>query len=322
MEVKPEYITIALCTCNRQTMLRGALESLVSLNTTPEFKYEIVIVDDASTDGTPSVAKSIRDKSPIQIQYFRHDINKGVAAARNQCVRMARGTWIAFFDDDEIADPDWLTNLIATARATGADCVGGPYLVRLPGRTLPASLRRMLGENPIMRKRLPRRLVLDPRRRQNAMAAAMGTGNVLISRQLFEQIGMFCETLRRGEDIQFFLRAHRQGAKFAIAPDAIIHHVIPAERLKPEHLLSAADRGGKVNCQMDVEVAGIALTLWTATMRCAHLVLWTLPGLLAFSLLRDRDRALGKQCSARFAAGYLATMVNFAFRHVVAGRAS
>ena len=177
--------------------------------------------------------------SPVEIRYLRHNQNNGVAAARNTCVRRARGSWIAFFDDDQIADANWLANLKATADLTHADCVAGPCVPVASGSPLPLSIRRTLGDNPLLWRRRGR-LHSRPHQRLKATPAAIGTGNVLIRKALFGEIGAFKETLRRGEDMEFFLRAERHGAKIVTAPDAIIYHVVLDERMAPEVLLSGS----------------------------------------------------------------------------------
>lgn len=307
-------VTVVLCTFNRQEMLRAALKSLFNLRTGPDFGYEILIVDDGSTDETAAVVGSMMNSSPIELRYIRQD-NGGVATARNTGVRHARGNWIAFFDDDELADRDWLVQLVAVANSTNADCVGGPSLLMLPGQSdisLPQTIRRLLGENPVMRERLPgRRWGSDPRRHQNAVP---GTGNALVRKELFDRIGLFSNAQPYGEDLQFFRRAQKIGARFATAPDAIIHQVIPASRLTSDYLLALAGKGGASQGQIDAEVTGAAPALWRAGMRFAHLTFWTLPGLLAFSLLLDKNRVLSKKCSARFAINYLAAVAAGAWR--------
>ena len=128
------HVTVAVCTFNRQQLLKPALESLMHLRTNPSFDYDIVLVDDASTDGTLAVAHSMQALSPVEFHYLQHIQNMGVAAARNTCIQNARGEWVAFFDDDQIADQNWLINLLTTAKATGADCIGGSYHILLePG---------------------------------------------------------------------------------------------------------------------------------------------------------------------------------------------
>ena len=109
-------------------MLRAALESLTRLRTQPEFDYEVLVVDDGSTDETARVVQSVMDTSVVDIRYLRQE-NRGIAGARNTGVFHARGSWVAFFDDDQLAEPDWLVHLLAAASSSGADCVGGPALL-------------------------------------------------------------------------------------------------------------------------------------------------------------------------------------------------
>jgi hypothetical protein len=160
-----------------------------------------------------------------------------------------------------------------------------------------------------MQRSLPRGFVLDPRRRQNAMSAAFGTGNVLIRRSLFGRVGMFSESRRRGEDIEFFLRAYKAGASFAVAPNATIYHVIPPQRLAADHLLRASRFGGAMHGQIEVEVLGRVQACWKGVMRFAHLGLVTVPGLLRAYVRRDHADLLGRQCAARFAVAYLCAIV-------------
>src|SRR5206468_3209731 len=122
------------------------------------------------------------------------------------------------------------------------------------GEPLPRSISRVVGGNPIQCRRA-RRSSLDPRRWLNA--TSIGTGNVLVRTKLFEEIGPFSESLRRGEDMEFFLRAYRQGAAIALAPNAIIYHIVSDERLAPEMLLGAATRGGLVRAEVELSVFGV-----------------------------------------------------------------
>lgn len=309
------HITVGVCTHNRQEMLHAALMSLVNLRRTPSFSFDIVVVDDASSDRTADCVSSAANGSTVPIHYYRHDVNRGVAAARNTCIRQAQGNWIAFFDDDEIADEAWLVSLLETAQRTAADCIAGPYLVKVAGRTPPACIRRLVGEHPVMQKPLPDRRPLDPRRSQARIPAAIGTGNVLIRKSLFERVGMFSEDYRRGEDIHFFMRAQLSGARFAVAPNAIIYHIVPPDRLESHRLMGAADLGGAVNGAIDVEVSGVKAALKTAVMRAAHLMIWTVPNLIITWMMRDRDRTLGRICSARFARSYIRTVLSAVNQH-------
>src|SRR5690349_14582285 len=100
-------ITIVVCTYNRSAMLRDALRSLYDLRTAGEFTYEVLVVDNNSPDDTPAAIEQCSRESRALLRGVR-ETKPGVAAARNRGVREAHGEWIAFFDDDQIADADWL----------------------------------------------------------------------------------------------------------------------------------------------------------------------------------------------------------------------
>src|SRR4051812_39955213 len=116
-------ISIVVCTQNRAEMLRGALASLYDLATSG-FTYEIVVIDNGSRDHTPEViaACAAESKNPLR---GVHEPEKGIVPARNRGIRESRGRWIAFFDDDQLADRGWLTELYRGANERRCRVVGG-----------------------------------------------------------------------------------------------------------------------------------------------------------------------------------------------------
>jgi glycosyltransferase involved in cell wall biosynthesis len=84
--------------------------------------FEVVIVDDGSTDDSPAIAAYLAKADP-RIRYFRHAANKGAQAARNTGIQAARGSWIAFLDSDDEWLPDSLAIRLELARRTGAEVV-------------------------------------------------------------------------------------------------------------------------------------------------------------------------------------------------------
>src|SRR6476661_2567590 len=102
-------ISIVVCTQNRAEMLRGALASLYDLSTNG-FTYEAVVIDSGSKDHTQQViAKAaVESRHPLRCVF---EPEKGIVPARNRGLREARGHWIAFFDDDQLADGQWLAEL-------------------------------------------------------------------------------------------------------------------------------------------------------------------------------------------------------------------
>ncbi len=296
-------VTVVVCTYNRAASLRSALKSLVDLTTDGTFEYEIVVVDDGSTDSTRESVRSIADETCIDVRYARGD-HSGVAAARNFGIINARGDWVAFFDDDQLATPEWLLSLMRVAKATNAECVGGPYLLILPPENelvLTSWLRSLLGQNPLMLEAQPQhRARLDPRR-----GAIPGTGNALVRKALFGRIGMFSQALHAGEDLEFFSRAQRSGAKLSVTADAIVYHVIPPERLAPIYLLTLAAQNGRSAGEIDARVAGVGRALWIAALRLLHLSLWILPRMLFHLVMRNQGQLLSVRCAGRYTVQYI-----------------
>ena len=152
-KVKP-LISVIVCSYNREETLREALRSLVNQETKGEFIFEILVVDDASTDNTKNVVKDIDSSSCIPIKYVLEK-GRGIPYARNRGIREVQAEWIAFFDDDQLAEPDWLWWLFKTASETGGHIIGGVRRLKLMQdqelRLGPMS-REILGENIMAKK--------------------------------------------------------------------------------------------------------------------------------------------------------------------------
>src|SRR5262249_25255030 len=101
-QVMPK-VSVIIITYNRAQYLQRAIRSV--LNQTFQ-DFEIVVVDDASTDETPEVVKAFSDP---KIRYFRHPINRQEAGSRNTAIQNARAEYVAFLDDDDL----WLPQKLA-----------------------------------------------------------------------------------------------------------------------------------------------------------------------------------------------------------------
>jgi len=222
-------ISVNVCTYNRAEMLHGALESLICQEMDGKFSYEIVVVDNASTDDTKAVIEKVATNSPVSVRYILEE-EKGVAKARNRVVKESQGNWIAFFDDDELAERDWLKNLFDIALKKGADCVGGPVFLRLPEQKLSRltpTLRSILGN-----------VQYGNKERRCNLTTTIGTCNALIKKTVFDIVGNFDNTLTRGgEDLDFFCRVFRAGFEIWYTPKAKVYHIVPSYRLKYSTIL-------------------------------------------------------------------------------------
>ena len=118
------HISAVICTYNRADCLARAIKSLVN-QTLPKENYEILIVDNASTDSTKDIIR--REFSGVpNLSYFYEPV-LGIARARNTGWNNAKGTYVCYLDDDAVASPEWLEKIIEVFRTTTLKigCVGG-----------------------------------------------------------------------------------------------------------------------------------------------------------------------------------------------------
>jgi len=280
--------TIVVCTYNRAEMLRDALRSLSKLRVPDGTTMEILVVDNASTDHTPQVVAEIATRTPLPMRLVR-EARQGVVFARNRGVAEAAGEWIAFFDDDQLADENWLVELHRAARKKGVHSVGGAVRLHFPdgtNRRLSPVCRMLLGET--VGRNSPR--FYDHR-------FTPGTGNLMVHRSVFEQVGLFNpEFTDRGEDTDLFLRMSAAGIDAWYTPTAVVHHVTPPERLTDESLLRLSR----------MTAVGMAEDERQAVGRWRYPIVWCARLAQAFGLLlpkrlwavirRDAEDSLGARC--------------------------
>lgn len=111
-------VSVIIPTCNRKDLVRQAIES-VCVQTFKDF--EIVLIDDGSTDGTGQEISALGDK---RIRYFGKE-NGGVSSARNLGLQKATGTYVTFLDSDDLFVPDYLKTMVSTLE--GASDFGVAY---------------------------------------------------------------------------------------------------------------------------------------------------------------------------------------------------
>jgi len=222
-------VSAVVCTHNRATVLRGALASLAA-QTLPQGSYEIVVVDNASTDATRDLVT--RELTGIAGLRYVFEPQLGVSRARDAGWRAARAPLVAYLDDDAIAAPDWLARAVAgfAELAPRPGCLGGPVLpiweaprpAWLPDALLPylTVLELDQGRGPMPRGKF-----------------LYGTNSVFPREQLAE-IGGFPAGLgpigtwhRSGEDTFVQKRLRERGLQLWYDPALRVQHRVPAERL-------------------------------------------------------------------------------------------
>ncbi|TWT90241.1 putative glycosyltransferase EpsH [Pseudobythopirellula maris] len=295
-------VSVVVATFNRAAMLRETLRSLVELETDGAFAYEVLVVDNASSDNTPQAITEFaavdRRGSAVRVRGVREP-SPGVSHARNRGVGEAAGDWVAFHDDDQVADPRWLAELVALAKRRSALVVGGAVKLKLPaGAKEPSAryLRQMLGEKvgmpaeqPFNRRQIP------------------GAGSLMIDRGVFDHVGLFDTDLEiGGEDADLYRRIRAAGYEAWYTPKAIVHHLIPAKRLDSDYMRwTAARHGQHVALREFLDWGPRKLPLVMAA-RLGQATINYLPRYLAARLTGDRDGALAARCLMLRSQSYLA----------------
>ena len=156
---------------------------------------EVVVVDDASADGTAAWLANQKDS---RLRVIRHTTRRGVSAARNSGIRVAGGTWVAFLDDDDAWAPDKLESQLSAARAAGCGWV-------YTGDVHVDERLRLLGGGPPLSPADALAMLSS----QNTLPS--GASNVMVRADLLAAVGDFDTSLRRTEDWDMWIRLARTG---------------------------------------------------------------------------------------------------------------
>ncbi len=210
---KPTH-SVIIPTYNRMGLLSRALTSVARQTRPPD---EVVLVDDGSTDDTEGL---IRRQFP-DVRYLQQE-NRGVAAARNRGIREAKGEWLAFLDSDDEWLPHKLERQLDAVREEPefSLCHTNEIWIRRGKRVNPLKKHAKSG-GYIFKKCLPL-CVISP-------------SSVLIHRSLFEQVGLFDESLPACEDYDLWLRVTAIRPVLYLEEPLIIKYGGHADQLSRRH---------------------------------------------------------------------------------------
>jgi glycosyltransferase involved in cell wall biosynthesis len=226
-------VTVLVCTFNRAADLAATLDSLKRLEVESPLTWEIIVVDNNSTDDTRDVVERHAAGFPTTLHYVFEPL-QGKSNALNTGLRFARGRVIAFTDDDVRVPPGWLMKSVAPLLDDPALAyTGGPVRPIWGGRK-PAWLdeRGRLGGTIAVKDHGTEPFIFEDQRK-----IPLGV-NMTIRRELIERIGGFHPDLGRTghcllgqEQADFFYRSRNAGARGLYVPDAVLDHTVPASRL-------------------------------------------------------------------------------------------
>jgi GT2 family glycosyltransferase len=196
-------VSVVVCAYNAESTMAACLDSLQRLRYPA---YEVVVIDDGSTDRTGWIADQYEGVHVV------HQENKGLSAARNVGIAASTGEIIAYTDSDCVVDPDWLHYLVATFLSSGQPAVGGPNLAP-PEDSLVATCVAASPGGPL-------HVLLNDEDAEHIPGC-----NMAFRREVLDEIGGFDPVYRAaGDDVDLCWRLQERGYRIGFSPAAMVWH--------------------------------------------------------------------------------------------------
>lgn len=229
--------SIIIPTYNRADILLLCLTAVSQLKTDPSL-FEIIVVDNASTDHTKDVCLHYAKIHPdLSVRYIFESM-QGVSYARNSGVIEAQGEIVCLLDDDSPPTPEWLNALLDPFSDPQVGCVGGPSVLDYQGQPIPAWLAGDLKVH-LSAYGLPYTKTTQVSRWEYYPLSC----NMAIRRSLFAELGYFRTDLDRSGDYvlaagdtEMADRIHSAGWKVLYVPHALVNHLVSPNRLSKDYV--------------------------------------------------------------------------------------
>jgi glycosyltransferase involved in cell wall biosynthesis len=207
-------VSAIICTRNRAVSLARTLQTMAELELGSDAKFELIVVDNGSSDQTPQVVEQFVALAPFPVRYVPEP-RPGLSAARNRGIKSSAGDLILFTDDDCLVAKDWVTAALRAFAGKPLQVIGGRVDLHNP-QHLPITIRTA-----------PDRATL--RSVNDLFGFAIGA-NLTFGRAVVEQIGWFDEMLGPGspaqsaDDTDFVFRALIHGIPVSYDPALQVRH--------------------------------------------------------------------------------------------------
>ncbi|HVG22176.1 MAG TPA: glycosyltransferase [Blastocatellia bacterium] len=242
MDQKPD-LSVIISTYDRKILLSEALKSALSQQAAG-LSYEVIVIDNNSSDGTREVVESFMVRGHGNLRYAFERV-QGLSHARNAGIRIARGSIIAFTDDDVRLTPAWAASIKrAFHEHPEVDCVAGKILPKwnsdppswLTHEHWTALALQDYGDKPLLIGS------------ENPLCFA--GANLSFRREVFDRIGVFSPKYPRAQDTELLMRFWQAGHLGLYEPDAIVVADVQPERLTKSYHRRWHITNGKFNSLM------------------------------------------------------------------------
>jgi glycosyltransferase involved in cell wall biosynthesis len=248
-------LTVVICTFNRADRLPRCVGALLAQDDVAMLPWELLVVDNNSTDHTRRVVDTLASESILPVRYT-FESRQGLNHARNHGIDQARGTYIAYIDDDIRVSAGWLNAVRAALRAHDPDAIGGRIHLELTGVLPPwirGDMRGFLGHQDFGDEPFQ----MDGRRHY-----PFG-GNMTIHRRVFERIGYFDTKLGRrgnghhrqelfkGAETDLFHRLSANASRSIwYVPGAIVYHAVLPHQLHKRYFRTLHFNSGQQQARL------------------------------------------------------------------------
>jgi glycosyltransferase involved in cell wall biosynthesis len=235
--MKKPLISVVVCTFNRRDILLGALKSLVE-QSADKADYEVVVVDNNSTDETEYVARGFEDVFENFI--YVNETNQGLSHSRNRGYQVATASFVAYMDDDAKADTNWIKSILGFIKSNpDVQAFGGPYdgfsYINIP---------------KWFDKRYGSWSLGDVEREIKEDEWINGTNMVYTKSLLTEiggfdtRVGMSGKTVSYGEEVKLQIQVKERGIPIFYVPGMRVRHMIASYKMSFSWMLKSHYRNG------------------------------------------------------------------------------
>ncbi|MBW2494609.1 MAG: glycosyltransferase, partial [Deltaproteobacteria bacterium] len=229
--------------CGRPAGLANLLGALEVLEIPIDAKLQVVVVDNDASESARAICDDVASRHAYPLKYVVEK-RRGIPFARNAALAAALpdSDFVAFIDDDETPETDWLAELLRVQRYYRADVVTGPCIPRYL-----ESPPRWLVEGGFHER---------PRHPTGTLRGVAFTHNVLVRAAVFDSLDSYFDesmALNGGDDEEFFTRVFASGFQIVWADNAIVSESIPTSRSTVRWLVRRSFRVGTSSSWMQLK---------------------------------------------------------------------
>ncbi|MCW5891456.1 MAG: glycosyltransferase family 2 protein [bacterium] len=252
--------TVVVCTHDRADVLATAVTHAHAQ--ARALGAEVLVVDNASTDGTPALLADLGRRLGAGLRSV-HEPELGLSAARNRGLAEARGAVVVYLDDDAVPRPGWLAALLAGFDDPDVVAAGGRIVLRFPGAApawLDPTLHGQLSAydqgpaaHPIRYGQADYPYGANIAFRADAARARGGFSRLVGPRGRHQLVH---------DETDLCYRLEHAGGTILYLPDAVVDHVVLPERISPAWMLRRASTGGQSAAVFILRNRGVLRALW------------------------------------------------------------